>query len=62
MGIALTILRTLGGILLGMGMSLLTEKVIKSLIVLGLEKLVKKTESDADDKVLQEAKKAWGVE
>jgi carbamate kinase len=50
------------GILASLGAQLLTERFLKSALVQGLAILVKKTETDEDDKLLQEAKKAWGVE
>lgn len=56
------IFKTTVSILAGMLTTLMTERFIKFLVVKGLEVLVKKTESDADDKILAEAKKAWQVE
>lgn len=41
--------------------SLVTEAFLKNLIVHTLEVLVKKTASDADDKVLKDIADAWGV-
>ena len=41
---------------------LATEKFLKEIIIIGLSKLVKKTETDVDDQILKEAKKAWGKE
>jgi hypothetical protein len=43
-------------------MSLMTEAFIKRLLVIALEQLVKKTEADWDDKILQDAKKTWGLD
>lgn len=46
-------------ILTKLGWMLLTEKVIKKVIIVGLEQLVKKTKTDADDQLLQTIKEAW---
>lgn len=43
-------------------MSLMTEAFIKRLLVIALEQLVKKTEADWDDKILQDAKKSWNID
>lgn len=59
MGILLPILSTLGGVAIHMLTSLLTEAFLKRALLIALEKLVKKTESDADDKLLEAAKEAW---
>ena len=40
-------------------MSLVTEKMVKKLIILGLEEIVKRTKTDADDKLLAMAKEEW---
>lgn len=60
-----TILTTLAGVLgrtlLNMLMSLLTEKVIKHAIIAGLDKLVARTQSEVDDKLLIVCKEAWGM-
>lgn len=56
-GIALS----LGKIGLSMLMSLITESFLKQALILGLEKLVKRTESDLDDKLLKAAEEAWGT-
>jgi hypothetical protein len=42
-------------------MSLLTEKVLKHAIVTGLDKLVTRTQSEVDDKLLAVCKEAWGM-
>lgn len=52
-----TVLSVLGSLLT----SLMTERFLKQALVIGLEKLVKRTATDADDKLLQEARKEWGV-
>lgn len=49
----------LGHALLGMLASLVTESFLKKAVILALEKVVKKTDSDIDDKLLQAAKEAW---
>lgn len=49
----------LGKIGMNLLMSLLTEKVIKNLILIALEKLVNKTESDIDNELLKVVKDAW---
>ena len=49
----------LGKTLLGLLTSLMTEKFFKTAIVAGLEKLVKRTQNDLDDQLLQAAKEAW---
>lgn len=58
-------LATAGAILLktlaGLGMSLLTESFLKDIIVLGLEKLAQSTQTDADDRLVADVKKAWGL-
>lgn len=59
MGAILPILSSLGAIGMHMLMSLLSEVFLKKALIIGLEKLVKKTESDADDKLLEAAKEAW---
>jgi hypothetical protein len=56
---ALTLLKTAGAALLSLASSLVTETFLKHAIIIGLEKVVKRTETDADDKLLQLAKKEW---
>ena len=51
----------LGKVGMSLVMSLMTEAFIKKLLVAALEYLVKKTESDVDDKVLAAAKESWGM-
>lgn len=41
--------------------SLLTEAFVKKAILIGLEKVAKKTESDIDDRLLQVVKDSWGT-
>jgi hypothetical protein len=55
------ILGVVGKILLSLVTSLLTEAFIKKAIVLLLEKLSAKTQTDIDDKLLKAAKEAWGL-
>lgn len=55
----LPILGILGKIAVSMLMSLMTEAFLKKAVLIGLEKLVKKTENDVDDKLLEAAKDAW---
>lgn len=52
----------IAGVLMTMGAQLMTERFIKRLVVRGLSLVVKRTETDEDDKLLQSAKEAWGVE
>ena len=52
----------LGKVLLSMVTSLFTEAFLKKALVYGLEKLAKKSQTDLDDKLLQAAKEAWGME
>lgn len=55
-----TILGILGKVGMSLLMSLLTEAFIKKAVIACLELLVKRTESDIDDKILKAAKEAWG--
>lgn len=57
----LAVLSTLGAALLHMGTALLTEAFLKRAIVIGLRKLVAKTETEADNQLLEAAEKAWGT-
>ncbi len=56
------VVKLLGSLLVELGMALVTKKLLKKVIILILEKLVKRTESDLDDKVLEAAKEAWSEE
>lgn len=56
----MTLLAAMGKVLLSMVTALFTEKFLKVAIIHGLEKLVVKTQSDLDDKLLAAAKEAWG--
>ena len=53
------ILKVVGVSLANLGAALITEAFLKKIIIIALEKLVKKTETDVDDKILQLAKEAW---
>ena len=53
------LLGALGTAALKMLTALITEAFIKKAVVIALEKLVVRTASDADDRLLREAKKAW---
>jgi hypothetical protein len=55
------VLAIVGKILLSLVTSLLTETFIKKAVVLTLEKLAARTQTDADDKLLKAAKEAWGL-
>lgn len=59
MGILLPILSTLGTVGLHMLTSLITESFLKKGVILVLERVVARTGSDLDDKLLQAAKDAW---
>jgi hypothetical protein len=60
--ILMGMLSAAGKVLLSMITALFTEKFLKVAIINGLEKLVNKTESDLDNKLLAAAKEAWGYE
>jgi hypothetical protein len=57
-----TIGATLTGILASMAAQLLTERFLKRALVQALEAVARKTATPEDDKLLAEAKRAWGVE
>lgn len=59
MGILTPILATLGTVGIHLLTSLVTEAFLKKALLISLEKLVKRTESDVDDKLLEAAKEAW---
>lgn len=59
MNILIPIVGILGKIGMQLLMSLMTEAFLKRAVLIGLEKLVKRTESDADDQLLAAAKEAW---
>jgi hypothetical protein len=56
------ILQGVLSVLMSLGMKLLTETVLKKVIVIGMEAVVKRTENPEDDKLVQTIKQAWGVE
>lgn len=60
--IAAQLLAMLGHLGIQLLMALLTEDVLKKVIILGLEKLSAATKNDTDDKLLAIAKQAWGVD
>lgn len=60
MSVLLPILSTLGTIGMSLLTSLMTETFLKKAILIGLEKLAKKTETEADDQLLEAVKEAWG--
>lgn len=49
----------IGRVLLQMLLALVTEKFIKQAVIMGLEKLVKLTETEEDDKLLKAAEEVW---
>lgn len=53
------ILKVLTGTLGTMALSLVSEKMLKWLIIWGLERLVAKTKETWDDELLAKAKEAW---
>ncbi len=50
-----------GKLAMSLLMSLLTESFLKKALIIGLEKVVKLTASDVDDKLLKAAEEAWGT-
>lgn len=59
LGVLGSVGKVLGKVLLGMATSLMTEALMKKLIVMALEKMVAKTETEIDNQILLECKKAW---
>ncbi len=51
-----------GGVLVSMAGQLMTERFIKRMLVEGLQAIANKTATDEDNKMLAEAKRAWGIE
>ena len=47
--------------LVSIGSLLLTEGVLKKIIVLGLDRLASKTKSDLDDRLLKIIREAWNI-
>lgn len=60
MAIGIMLLEAMGKVLLSMMTSLVTESFMKKAIILGLEKLARRSSSDLDDRLLAAAKEAWG--
>lgn len=54
-----TLMKVLGSTLMSMLTALITEKFLKRLLIQALESLVKKTATEADDKLLQDMKAEW---
>ena len=54
--------KMLGSTLLSMAMSLVTKTFVRKIIITALEKLVKSTKDEWDDKLLAAAKEAWSEE
>ena len=52
----------LGGIVVNMAAQLVTERFLKRMIVRGLQAAVDRTETEEDNALLDDAKRAWGVE
>lgn len=57
----LKVLAPVGTLLLTMGTQLLTEAFLKKAIVIGLRKVVAKTENDTDNQLLAACEDAWGT-
>ena len=57
--VLLTVLTSLGKVLLSLLTSLLTEKFLKRTILAGVETLSKKTAADFDDKLALAMREAW---
>lgn len=57
----LKILAPIGTLLVTMGTQLLTEAFLKKAVVIGLRKIVAKTENKTDDELLKQAEEAWGT-
>lgn len=54
--------KLLGSLVMELLLALITKSFLKKVLITVLEKLVKQTESDIDDKVLAAAKEAWEAE
>lgn len=57
----LAVLHTVGAVAIKMLTQLATESFLKKAGIIALEKIAAKTETDADDKILQSAKEAWNM-
>lgn len=51
----------LGKSLVSMGTSLLTENFLKHIVIIVLEKIVKKTDTNADDEFLDALREQWNI-
>lgn len=56
---ALTILGSIGAVAVKMLTQLLTEAFLKKAAIVALEKIAAKTETDADNQLVEAAKEAW---
>lgn len=54
-----SILSAAGKILLSMVLPLVTEKALKALVIMALEKVAKRTENEVDDNLVKIVKDAW---
>lgn len=52
---------TVGAVLLRMIMGLISERFIRQAVIMALEKLVKMSATEEDDKLLQLAKESWAA-
>lgn len=59
--IIMPILSAAGKMLLGILASALSENLVKNMIIIGLEKLSKKTDTDVDDRLLATLRSDWGI-
>jgi hypothetical protein len=59
--VLLTMLRTLGSLLVTMLTNLLTEKFLKKAIVAVLESVASKTTNTLDNQLVAAAREAWGL-
>lgn len=57
--VVLTVLKTVGTLLLSLLTSLLTEKFLKRVIISAMETLSQKTAADFDDKLTAAMREAW---
>lgn len=57
--IGVAVVSAVGGVLVKMLLGLASEKFIKQAIIMGLERLVKLTETKEDDELLLAAKQIW---
>lgn len=57
----LTVLGSVGGIAASLGMQLVTETFAKRAIVAAMRALVRKTESELDDELVEDVAAAWNL-